>query len=319
MKLCPQCERENPSSANYCMYCRSTLTLDEQVDEIDKLHQELNEANATIQLLKKALATAQEQAEKQPEKTDAIIQSLQAELTDMKQKCSEYEKTIAAQKNTTATSSQELTAGSKSKKGRNGYWIFFLLLSIIALVIVYGYYSNELDSKKQDIDWAYQIQSSLGKENEELKSENKKLKSEIEKLKSENEILDKISDYPMIIKSLKVGNMDKDNNVETEAGKTLYSATSMYLYPEIEYVGLRKRNTTITLYLKLFQNGILSYNSSISPSGYSYSRDFYISDSGKTKFGGWGSDVKGTWPSGSYRYEIWYNKMCLKAVNFKLF
>jgi uncharacterized phage infection (PIP) family protein YhgE len=51
------------------MYCRSALTPDEQVDEIDKLHQELNEANATIQLLKKALATAQEQAEKQPKKT----------------------------------------------------------------------------------------------------------------------------------------------------------------------------------------------------------------------------------------------------------
>ncbi|KAA6344096.1 hypothetical protein EZS27_008251 [termite gut metagenome] len=200
MKLCPQCERENPSSANYCMYCRSALTPDEQVDEIDKLHQELSEANTTIQLLKKALATAQEQAEKQPEKIDAIIRSLQAELTDMKQKCSEYEEIIAAQKNTNETSSQELADASKGKK--NGYksWIWFFLLSVFILPI---FVLDGPDGEEQEIEWVNHEEESLRRviedlrsengefklRNEEFKSENEKFKSENEKLKSENEEL----------------------------------------------------------------------------------------------------------------------------------
>jgi len=34
---------------------------------------------------------------------------------------------------------------------------------------------------------------------------------------------------------------------------------------------------------------------------------------------GWGNEQKGNWKAGNYRYEIWYNKVCLKSVEFKIY
>lgn len=57
MKLCPQCEKENPSSANHCMHCGCALVENEKLDEVNKLHKELDEIKRTNQLLKSALET----------------------------------------------------------------------------------------------------------------------------------------------------------------------------------------------------------------------------------------------------------------------
>ncbi|KAA6344097.1 hypothetical protein EZS27_008252 [termite gut metagenome] len=38
--------------------------------------------------------------------------------------------------------------------------------------------------------------------------------------------------------------------------------------------------------------------------GYTTKYDIHIADNGKMQLGGWGSDIKGTWYRGSYRYEI---------------
>ena len=37
MKLCPQCEKENPSSTNCCMYCETALVSEEQLSEEVKM------------------------------------------------------------------------------------------------------------------------------------------------------------------------------------------------------------------------------------------------------------------------------------------
>ncbi len=55
MKLCPLCEKENPSSANHCMHCGSVLSPNEKLEESDKIFRELNEIKKTNQLLKSAL------------------------------------------------------------------------------------------------------------------------------------------------------------------------------------------------------------------------------------------------------------------------
>lgn len=55
MKLCPICEKENPSSANHCMHCGSILNPNEILDEADKIFRELNEVKKTNELLKSAL------------------------------------------------------------------------------------------------------------------------------------------------------------------------------------------------------------------------------------------------------------------------
>jgi len=64
-KECPQCEKENPSSANVCMYCGTRLVENAEMDKMDALHTELSDAKETIQVLKKALADAQTQNEKE--------------------------------------------------------------------------------------------------------------------------------------------------------------------------------------------------------------------------------------------------------------
>ncbi|MCL1938385.1 MAG: hypothetical protein FWF52_08340 [Candidatus Azobacteroides sp.] len=82
MKQCPQCQKENPSSANYCMYCRTPLVENEELDKIDKLHDELSDAKETIQLLKKALSNEQEKKAIQP----AINIPAQAQTIDIQPK-----------------------------------------------------------------------------------------------------------------------------------------------------------------------------------------------------------------------------------------
>ena len=135
----------------------------------------------------------------------------------------------------------------------------------------------------------------------------------------EKKKLEEISQYcPIIIKSLKVGNIYNDYTVETEFGNILYSSNSMFLSPQIEYIGL-KPNQTITLFVKLYENGNLRRNSETSPDGYSYKKDIYISEEGKSMVLGWGGEKKGNWPKGNYRFEIWYNNVCLKAEDFTLY
>ncbi|GHV50472.1 hypothetical protein FACS1894181_11080 [Bacteroidia bacterium] len=169
-------------------------------------------------------------------------------------------------------------------------------------------------------------------------------KKEIIQFAENNETLDeKINDisiyYPIIIKELKVGNVYEDGSIETAFGDILYSSTSMLLTPQIEYIGL-KPNQIITLYMKLYKDGIMDRNMNNSPLGYTQKCDITISESGKVALAGWGKAEKenlgkiinrlfqnrtrvekagkGNWPKGNYRYEIWYNDMCLKAINFVL-
>lgn len=68
MKLCPQCKKENPSSANHCMYCGTILVEEEQLSEEAKLLKKLKEQNEENRLLKAALE-AQLKQQKMQENT----------------------------------------------------------------------------------------------------------------------------------------------------------------------------------------------------------------------------------------------------------
>jgi hypothetical protein len=100
MKLCPQCEKENPSSANHCMHCGSLLTPTEQLDEVNKLHKELNETKKTNELLKSALESKlvnkKEQQESKPEVQTTSYppsEKINSEIISVKSKSSK--KTVA--------------------------------------------------------------------------------------------------------------------------------------------------------------------------------------------------------------------------------
>jgi len=77
--FCPQCGGENPRCAKYCMYCGSVQTPTEKVNELDKLHQDLSDAQETIRLLKKALADAQKNNDSSVEHQQTI-ENLQKQI-----------------------------------------------------------------------------------------------------------------------------------------------------------------------------------------------------------------------------------------------
>ncbi len=125
---------------------------------------------------------------------------------------------------------------------------------------------------------------------------------------------------PMIITDVKMGNMYRDGNMETDYGDSIYSDRTMYLTPRITYTGIRE-GEKITLYIRLYTpSGEMSTEDS-SPSGYTASLDCYV-DSGsyKTKeLSGWGNEKMGNWKSGTYRYEFWYGGICLYSKTFTVY
>jgi len=73
MKTCTQCEKENPSSANHCMYCGAALVEEEQLPEEIKLQKKLSEQEEENRLLKAALKKQLENPkEKVVEKTVVV-------------------------------------------------------------------------------------------------------------------------------------------------------------------------------------------------------------------------------------------------------
>lgn len=284
----PKCEKEIPSSATFCSFCGTQQVDNGNLSEEEKLHKGLAEAGETIKILKKSLADAHEKIDKGMMDSETI-QSLNEEI-------------------------EQLKLGTTKKKNNSG-WIFIFTLVSIAFGITTIYFYNESDSRQRTIDNLESQNTTVNNELQKLKSGQQDATDKNEKLQQK---LDDIARYcPIIIKSLKVGNVDNNNNIETDYGKTIYASNSMYLKPQIEYIGLKSKQT-LTLYQKLYRNGVLTTGTS-SPAGYSTKCDILLTDSGKIELTGFGNSTKGNWPSDNYRYEIWYNNICLAAINFQLY
>lgn len=128
------------------------------------------------------------------------------------------------------------------------------------------------------------------------------------------------SAIPILITDIEIANVYNDNTIETSYGSTIYSSRTMYLKPRITYTGIRT-GESITLYAKLYgPSGTLQTGNS-SPSGYTFSNSMTISsgDGNIHELIGWGNSNKGHWSPGSYRYEIWYGNVCLKAKSFYIY
>lgn len=126
---------------------------------------------------------------------------------------------------------------------------------------------------------------------------------------------------PLIVTDIEIANHYKDSKEETGYGGTIYSKNSMYLAPRISYIGLVEG--TRKFLIKLYRpDGTLSTGSpsSETPKGYSYSASGYIYEGeNKRELSGCGNEKKGNWPKGTYKIEVWYNDMCLKAKSFTIY
>lgn len=83
-----QCGKEIPSSATFCLFCGTQQVENENLSDEEKLRKEKSEMQETIQLLKKALANAQQNKDTSSENLQAI-EKMQKQLTDLQSKYKE--------------------------------------------------------------------------------------------------------------------------------------------------------------------------------------------------------------------------------------
>ena len=138
-----------------------------------------------------------------------------------------------------------------------------------------------------------------------------------ERLQLENDSLKTL--YPVNVTKLEVANADGKGNAVSPYGKDIVASNSMYLMPRITYWGL-KVGETITLNVRLYDHEGKLVTGTSSPAGYSFSCkiDPVLPGENSQALSGWGGADRGHFRAGTYRYEVWYDDMCLKQVQFKL-
>ena len=149
-------------------------------------------------------------------------------------------------------------------------------------------------------------------------------------LERNDELSDKLSEqeskfysikntFPINITNVEIGNTYYDGSIETDYGSKIYSSYTMYLMPRITYTGINT-GSSINLKIKWYTpNGTMSTGDS-SPSGFSQQESLYVYSGSNTKtLRGWGNKTKGNWGKGTYRIEIWYENVCLKAKTFTIY
>lgn len=236
---------------------------------------------------------------------DSQISNLNFSLKGKNQQLTEQKDTINKQLGTIDDLNGKVSVLNESLIEKNGR-INELDLRIDSLIEEQGELKAENEDFRSSIRDLRIRNNNLYVENIELKEDKLELQSRIEQT----------SQLPILIESLKIGNVDARSKVETEHGKQLLSANSMYLSPKIAYRGV-SLDEKITLFVKLFLNERLSASVD-SPNGYSYRAEITVQKTDDLVLTGWGSARKGHWPAGSYRFEIWYHDVLLKSVDFEL-
>jgi len=153
-----------------------------------------------------------------------------------------------------------------------------------------------------------------------IRNLNNRISSYKQSLKDAEEKIEDVKNvFPIQIVEIDVANHDKNSRAITDYGDPIYSSQTMYLSPRIRYKGL-DIGKSVKLKMKLYNaDGELSVGKS-SPSDYSYSCSVYVSNGYNTEeLSGWGSDTKGHWKAGLYRFEIWYKDVCLKTKTFRVY
>ena len=186
-KPCQQCQKDNPSTANFCMFCRSPLVENKEIDELDKLHEELHEAKKDLQLYKKLLEEANTQIEQlntkiaQEENNICIAQDHQKQYLIEKES---YEKEINKKNQELSTLKEQLKQVPNKETSSNTCLAWFVLLFCIGLGgFCYGY--QEYENLSRNISSLREENSILKEEYSTLKEENSTLKEKISRSKND--------------------------------------------------------------------------------------------------------------------------------------
>lgn len=303
MKTCPRCDLENPSKANFCLACGAPLG-DGILSEEIFLKKELEKANATIEVLKKSLASAQRQLENTSNKEQ--IKSLQTQIDEKNKEIEGRNKKILE----LVKSLEDLKS---SKKGKWG-WFFVVLFLVVTGVTVFLLFERDiLLSENNRLD---NNNATLITKNSDLETQIKAIQSQ---LNDDGRKMEEIVDvYPLIITNIEIANTYSGGDIETDYGNTLYGDRTMYLKPRIQYKGLK--DTRVNFKVKWYNPDGTMRTGSSSPYGCSQSsyHDVYLGEN-QMVFDGWGNPSYGHWSRGTYRLEIWVGNICLKSKTFTIY
>lgn len=186
---------------------------------------------------------------------------------------------------------------------------------------------------QEQTDNIQSLQIDIENKNQTISALNTTIKEQdisITKLREDNSDLSKIkkelsdlknyikNELPLIITDIEIANGDYDGNVETDYGKKIYASRTMYFQPRIKYIGFISENKTLKVKWYTPDGSLTTGNSS--PEGFSQSETYYImTESNTLTLRGWGNKNKGHWKKGTYRIEIWYEDICLKAKTFTVY
>lgn len=316
MKICPNCEHENPSTANHCMVCGTLLVDEEQLPEEVLLKKELGEAKNTIELLKKSLAALQEKAENAGDDLEA--QQLKDQIESCNETIESLREQIDARESEITNITKQLESEKEKKKGGKWGWLFVLLFfaAVIAAYVNWDekqsqrwYYIDEINRLSREL-------ASLRQERESGSAELNSLQTKYDGLETKYKELKK--QYPLIITDIQIANTNYGGEIETDYGGSIYSSRTMYLKPRLSYKGFVDANKTLKV--KWINPGGSLMTGSSSPNGFTYSYDCSIYEGNQTLYMlGWGSSTMGHyWTSGTYRIEIWYGNVMLKSKSFTI-
>ena len=213
---------------------------------------------------------------------------------------------------------------SQKKQYRN---VILLVLAVLACGVGLFFLNGSLNDTKNELSSARseisELNSKVSNLTEELGNTKTSLKITREErddaLQKMNDLKDKVSSsMPIIITDIQIANTSYSGDIETDYGNTIYSSSTMYLKPKISYTGI-KTGENIDINVKFYTPSGLSTGSK-SPYGCSYSTSMYVySGENIEALSGWGGSSRGHWSSGTYRFEIWYGSVCLKAKTFTIY
>jgi len=234
------------------------------------------------------------------------IQKLNSRLTEKKQQISELK-----------------TKYSKLNEQKRQYKkVVVLCILTVACGIGLFFLKDSLDSTRDNLVDArndiVQKDGNIKKLNKKITALQTSLSEEKQwRKKLENTITEFKNYMPVMITDVEIANTYKGGDIETDYGEDIYSSRSMYLKPRIVYKGI-KTGENIMLSVKLYAPSGLRRSSS-SPSDCTFMDSLYVyGGSNIESLSCWGSKSKGFWKSGTYRYEVWYGDVCLKAKTFTI-
>lgn len=125
----------------------------------------------------------------------------------------------------------------------------------------------------------------------------------------------------MEITGISFANTDKDDHIIDDFGANLYASEVKFLAPKVFYRGLASEEKEISIDVKIIKEDGTLKTGALSPSGYTYSYKYNVEPgAGKSiKLSGWGNNLGGTYTSGQYKFEIWYNGNVLYEKGVRLY